>query len=346
MHPILSDARATLCYGFCWLLAGVGLAVALGHPGGLVDRLPLTLPLGLITGFVLLSARYVSRALPYRQRRPLRLVQRFGGAALFAGLLIAFVAVAWNALLLQLRAPAVPGLPAWPFLVGGVLLYLLSLAVHEGLFALENVRAAAARTAEMQSLAQQAELQMLRTQVNPHFLFNCLNSISALTTLDPAGARAMTLELADYFRSTLALSAHRSIRLDQEIAQCQHFLAIEQRRFGDRLRCELEIDPAAGAAQVAPMCLQPLLENALKHGTGALRIAVSRQGPWLHLTVTNPLGESRRRPGSNGIGLVNLRQRLALMYDTRARLVWQRQEDRFTVQMTVPYREGNPTDGQ
>lgn len=344
MHPLLSDARATLLYGLCWLLAGAGLAAWLAPAAGIAALLPLTLPLGLVTGFVLLSARYVSRALPYGQRRPVRLLQRFGGAALFAGLLIAFVAVAWNALLLVLGAPARPGLPAWPFVAGGTLLYLLSLGVHEGLFALENVREAAERTAEMRSLAQQAELQMLRTQVNPHFLFNCLNSISALTTLDPAGARAMTLELADYFRSTLALSARRSIRLDEEIAQCRHFLAIEQRRFGERLRCELDLDPAADAARVPPMCLQPLLENALKHGNGTLRIEVSRQDPWLHLTVTNPPGASRRRPGGNGIGLANLRQRLALMYDTRARLHWQRQQDRFTVQMTVPYSEGDPTD--
>jgi len=270
MHPLLCRVGLTLAYCLLCLLAGAGLALWLQPGGHLLSALPLTLPLSLISGFMLLSAHYVCHSLPYGQRRPTRVLLLFGSAALLAAAIITLLARAWGSLLQLLSAPYIPLLPAWGCLLVGTLLYLLSLLLHEILFAFDNVRVVTARSTALRTLAQEAELQVLRTQVSPHFLFNCLNSVSALITLDPVAARDMTLELAAFFRSTLKLSAEKYIPLQQEIALCRHFLAIEQRRFGDRLHYRLESDEQAERCLVPPMCLQPLLENALKHGSGCM----------------------------------------------------------------------------
>jgi LytS/YehU family sensor histidine kinase len=118
----------------------------------------------------------------------------------------------------------------------GVLLYGFAVALHY--LVIEFVRAKSAEQRELESLlmAQEAELRMLRTQIDPHFLFNSLNSISALTSQDAKAARRMTLELASFFRQSLGMEAHKKVTLGEEMVLIRHFLAIEQVRFGERLQ--------------------------------------------------------------------------------------------------------------
>jgi len=183
---------------------------------------------------------------------------------------------------------------------------------------------------------------MLRTQIDPHFLFNSLNSISALTSQDPQRARAMTLQLAEFFRHTLGLEAHRKVTLEAEARLVMHFLAIEKVRFGARLMVEQEIAEDAKECLLPPMILQPLVENAVKHGIGQLpgggtvRIKAVRSGSLLQVEVENDVDEDLPAASGNGIGLANVRQRLAALYGHEASVSWTRAQQTFRVALTLP----------
>jgi two-component system, LytTR family, sensor histidine kinase AlgZ len=229
----------------------------------------------------------------------------------------------------------------------GFALYLLSLLAHDVLVAFETVQAAARREAESRVLARDAELQMLRTQINPHFLFNSLNSISALTGFDPAAAREMTVDLAQFFRRTLALAERERITLGEEVALCEHFLAIEKRRFGAKLGTDLRVSDEAAACLLPPMTLQPLLENAIKHGIrqveGGGTVAVDAQvrDGALHIAVVNPVAADEAPAGPHGVGLKNIRERLAVLYGPRARIAWQRSPAQFAIEIHLPVDKEN-----
>jgi LytS/YehU family sensor histidine kinase len=191
-------------------------------------------------------------------------------------------------------------------------------------------------------MAQDAELRMLRTQVDPHFLFNSLNSISALTTIDPAGAREMINQLADFFRHSLGLQHERKVTLARELQLVRHFVAIEQVRFGPRLRFEAEVGEDAAACLLPPMLLQPLVENAVKHGigemvgAGTIRVEAARAGSQLRIRIENDIDPDGLPRKGNGIGLENVRQRLAAGFGSEAGIHWTKDGDRFRVELTLP----------
>jgi two-component system sensor histidine kinase AlgZ len=306
------------------------------------------------------SAYYVCRAYPLGQAPALAIGAGIGLSALCVAALWCAMGVAWSSLLAALSlalAPDTPVLaPAAPLLASmfglGVILYGLSAAVNYLMLESDRVRRLETQELESRLMARDAELRMLRTQVDPHFLFNSLNSISALTALDPPGARAMTLQLAAFFRHSLGLQAGRKVTLDAELALVRHFLAIEQVRFGERLRVELDATPDALPCLLPPMLLQPLAENAVKHGIGRMlepgtvRIAALRAGSMLRIVVENDVDpaigdnvgdNAQDGDGSaGGIGLDNVRRRLAADYGHEAGAHWGREDGRFRVAIVLP----------
>ncbi|HEX7638660.1 MAG TPA: histidine kinase [Burkholderiaceae bacterium] len=348
MHPLLADVRRLFWYVLAWLLAGAGIA-ALLHVAGEADwlgALGFALPVCLVYAFVALSSYYICRSLPVAQRRWPTALALFGGVSLLSALAWLGLGEAWDATgrLAAGGRPLVSLSPAgWIlYFAAGFVLYLLSLLAHDVLIAFESVQAAARREAEQRVLARDAELQMLRTQINPHFLFNSLNSISALTAFDPAAAREMTVDLAAFFRRTLALAERERIPLGEEVALCGHFLAIEQRRFGAKLRARMAVEPAAAACLLPPMTLQPLVENAIKHGIrqlddgGTIAVDAAVRDGALHLAVENPVSGEPSTERGHGVGLRNIRERLAALYGPRARLEARRGDGRFRIEITLP----------
>jgi LytS/YehU family sensor histidine kinase len=225
----------------------------------------------------------------------------------------------------------------------GMLLYWMTAVAHYLVLEFERARRAETRALESRLLAQDAELRMLRTQIDPHFLFNSLNSISALTGIDPGRARDMTLQLAGFFRQTLGLEAHRKVALGEEIALVERFLAIEQVRFGPRLAFARHIGEGAEHCLLPPMILQPLVENAVKHGIGQLleggtiTIGAERAGSLLRIRVENDIDpDAQTGQAGKGIGLANVRQRLAAAYDRQASVHWARDENTFRVDLVLP----------
>jgi LytS/YehU family sensor histidine kinase len=223
-----------------------------------------------------------------------------------------------------------------------VLLFLLSLAVHYAMVAFDAVREAERRQLQAEVLARDAQLSALRAQLDPHFLYNSLNSINALTTIDPAGARRMCLMLGDFLRQTLRVGSCRWIPLADELALAERFLDIEQVRFGDRLRIERDTDAAAGVCRVPPLLLQPLVENAVTQGIaqtlegGVIRIQVARRDAAVSIAIENPIDQDARPSSRSGVGLLNVRQRIAAMFGDAARVQAAACGSSFRVELNLP----------
>jgi two-component system sensor histidine kinase AlgZ len=187
------------------------------------------------------------------------------------------------------------------------------------------------------ALAQLAELQ---SRIRPHFLFNTLNSAIALVQIDPARAEGVLEDLAELFRVALADSS-ASVTLADEVELAKRYLAIEEIRFGERLRVTWDLDPAASAARLPPLLLQPLVENAVRHGVepndegGELAVTTRRRGDEVEIRIVNSVGAPARTTG-HGLALRNVRQRLGLMHDVAARFHIEATPDRFDLRILLP----------
>jgi len=185
-----------------------------------------------------------------------------------------------------------------------------------------------------------ARLAELQSRIRPHFLFNALNSALALVRVDPARAERVLEDLSELFRVALA-DAGSSVTLDEEIELAKAYLAIEQVRFGERLSVRWEVDAAALPARVPPLVLQPLVENAVRHGVepneegGEVEVSTVRRGDEVEIRVVNTVGLPARTAG-HGLALRNVRQRLRLMHDVAARFEVTPQPGSFSVRLVVP----------
>ncbi|KAA0253324.1 sensor histidine kinase [Acidobacteria bacterium ACD] len=347
MHPLLSSRSRLALYLVAWLpLAGM-LAALLTLAGGLslAEAVSLSVPLSAVYAFVCGSSWYLCRVLPFRPSGVARVVGTFAAAAAIGGFLWVLL-LGTLASLLDL-VPAFAGLPdrlsraSGVVLLMGTLLYLLVAAFNWALLAQEAAGERERRELVVAAQARAAELKALRDQLDPHFLFNALNSISALTVSDPEKAREMCALLAEFLRKTLGLSDRASIPLEEELSLVRSYLAVEQIRFGERLRVELAVDEDARECGVPPLLLQPLVENAVKHGVsrrvagGTVRLTARRREALLEIAVENPAGEAQPSPGP-GIGLGNVRRRLSTVYGEAASVTVRRPEGLFRVELLLP----------
>jgi two-component system sensor histidine kinase AlgZ len=185
-----------------------------------------------------------------------------------------------------------------------------------------------------------ARLAELQSRIRPHFLFNTLNTALTLVRLDPARAEGVLEDLAELFRVAISDSAE-SVTLAEEVELAQRYLAIEQIRFGERLQVTWEIDPAAGRARVPPLLLQPLVENAVRHGVepaaagGVIRVRTRVKLGRALISIVNSVPATPSQPGS-GMALRNVRERLRLMHDVAAQFETRREAEVYRVQIVVP----------
>jgi two-component system sensor histidine kinase AlgZ len=191
-------------------------------------------------------------------------------------------------------------------------------------------------------LARDAELRALKAQVNPHFLFNSLNSISALTSIDPAKAREMCILLAEFLRMTLGLGEKSSIPLGEELHLLERFLAIEKVRFGSRLEMHENIQEHSRAALIPALLLQPLVENAVTHGIansldgGIITLTAHSTASRLTIVIENTCDLDAVLLRRGGLGLANVRSRLATRYGHDAEMRVSATGGTFKVQLSFP----------
>jgi two-component system LytT family sensor kinase len=178
-------------------------------------------------------------------------------------------------------------------------------------------------TLKLEALVKELELKTIKSHINPHFIFNALNSIRALIDENPQRARNAITELSNILRSSMQAEKHETVLLERELSIVKDYLALEHIRFEDRLKVELEIEPATLSLPVPPMMLQTLVENAIKHGIsrqvagGTVRIISSVLGGYHQLTVLNT-GRLKVNTPESGFGLPGTRSRLYLMFGDKA----------------------------
>jgi two-component system sensor histidine kinase AlgZ len=338
MHPIFQNWRVFLLYLTAWVPLGAILGLLISATGNLntPETAAVTAPVTIILAVVSLSPWYICRSLPLRSMNAKTLLgQHLLGSIVVAGgvLLVArFAAGAFSGIL--------PGLDqrfrqAAPVLTAMVtMIYLLSIALHYVV-----IEAQTSRRSEL--LAREAQLKALKAQVNPHFLFNSLNSISALTAIDAARARAMCIRLADFLRISLRLGERGSIPFSEELELTRMYLEVEQVRFGGKLRLVEDVDPACFSCEVPALLIQPLVENAVKHGIallhegGEINMHGRRDKDTMRFTIENPFDPDA--PASrSGIGLENVRQRLEARFGNAARMEIEVEARVYRVTLTLP----------
>jgi len=240
-----------------------------------------------------------------------------------------------------------------------LILYLTILAIGFARAYYIRLQERRLQATELRADLTEARLQALRMQINPHFLFNTLNAIAGLVEHDPKGVRTMVARLSALLRHTLDSSGRDEVPLSRELKVLDDYLAIMRVRFADRLRVETSVDEDVRNALVPDLILQPLVENAIKHGiskretAGTVRILARRTGPYLRMTVEDDgdgTGDLFRGDGvpqtSNGIGLHNVRERLERLYgDTHRISLRPSASGGLAAQIWIPFHTEPITDG-
>jgi two-component system LytT family sensor kinase len=199
------------------------------------------------------------------------------------------------------------------------------------------------RKLDLEKLSKDAELAMLRQQLQPHFLFNTLNSISALVVSQPEEARRMIQLLSDFLRGTVKKDDQQFVAFSSELEQINLYLNIEKVRFGNRLHTIVEADEACNDLQVPPLLLQPLVENAVKFGlygtidAVAIRVSAKTENRQLKIRIENPFDAEGARPiRGTGFGLSSVQRRLYLLFSRNDLLRTQVKENIFVVSLKIP----------
>ncbi|HRP55512.1 histidine kinase [Agriterribacter sp.] len=210
-------------------------------------------------------------------------------------------------------------------------------------YTLEEQKEQERRKNESEKIARDAELYKLRQQLQPHFLFNSLNSISALVISKPAEARKMIQQLSDYLRSTLKKEEHMWIILSEELQYLELYLDIEKVRFGHRLATDIRSGASALSAQLPAMLLQPIVENAIKFGLYdtvddiTISIDCAMENQMLAVTVKNPFDPEISQPGKGtGFGLRSVQRRLSLLFARNDLLNTSTTGNIFITQIKIP----------
>lgn len=194
----------------------------------------------------------------------------------------------------------------------------------------------------LQNSLKEAQISSLSNQLNPHFLFNSLNNIRFMMHENARHADNMIVALSEILRYSLESSKHDKVRLSQEIAIIERYIAIVKIQMEERLHFSMEIPDSLASCQLPPMVLQMLIENAIKHGLdqlprgGSLRVQAEQEGAQLILRVVNDQPTNREEQDGMGIGLHNIRQRLQLLYGDRASLSIVQDPAQFTVTIKIP----------
>jgi Histidine kinase len=346
MHPILKQRSRLMLYLAVWVAFGLLLAPVLVLGGGapVVWAIEFAVPLSLVLGLQSLSFWYLVQSMPPGETPIVRMVVTWltaGVVSLATWLLLGYIWASW--LMPETDQYGDVGLTMLPLMVfAGAIGISLAVLGHYLGGAFQRSRNAERRALELQVLAREAELKSLRAQLDPHFLFNSLNSVAALIGNDSTAARQMCFLMAQFFRKSLTLAREQAITLSDEVSLAETFLAIEKVRFGERLRSRFDITDDVRDVAVPPLVLQPLVENAVHHGVahllegGEVTVQARRREGFLELVVQNPCDPDRPASRGTGVGLSNVRSRVETLCGHRASVDVDAREAHFRVSILLP----------
>lgn len=279
-------------------------------------------------------------------------------AHLFTALSVNVLSAAWTTFLVVTFQPFGPeytdhALPTFRSgvidgLLTAIVFYALILAINHFFESRERLLNQNVALAQLSEQLAQAQLSALRHQIEPHFLFNALNSVAGLIRESRSSeAITMLVSLSDFLRHTLSESNRQEVPLSEELDFVQHYLATQKVRFAERLQLSIDVPDHLHGAAIPHLILQPLIENAIKHGIakrkegGAVRISATVRGSQLHISVSNdgPSLDPGWATASSGIGVANVRARLAALYGDAASFVMNaRSLGGVEVAITLPFR--------
>lgn len=346
-HPVFLNLKTILVYSVIWiLLAGIQLAFlvfqyAIPFEIALADSVLFNVLFGLIG----LSLWYVVRYTSPTKISIFNLV--FNHLTSLVLFLVIWLGLS-NAVLWNFFA----GEPKYiiflsssiPFrIISGILLYsLLGLTFYLFIYN-ANLKEKLKQEARLNTLLKEAELNMLKSQINPHFLFNSLNSISSLTISNPEKARDMVIKLSEFLRYSVSTDASSFTTISKELENITRYLEIEKVRFGEKLVYELDVNPGCLTRTIPVMLLQPLVENAIKHGVYestdqvTIKTTCTPSETYTEILIVNDFDpEAIPRKGA-GLGLKNIRERLRIVYKQLDLITILTRGNQFEVILRIPY---------
>lgn len=229
----------------------------------------------------------------------------------------------------------------WRFLIG-ILFYIIIISVDYVIIYYTNFQQKLLHEAELNALVKEAELKTLKYQINPHFIFNSLNSISSLTITNPSKAQEMTIKLSSFLRNTLSKNEKQKSKLSEEINNAKLYLDIEKIRFAEKFEFVETIDPKCKDLEVPSMILQPLFENAIKHGVYesldkvTIKLSCGTEKGYFKIIVENNFDSEAIPRKGEGIGLKNIQNRLKLIYNQDNLLTSEKANGIFKVNIFIP----------
>ncbi len=230
-------------------------------------------------------------------------------------------------------------------LIIGVLYYSITVLIFYLIKYYQDMQERLSRELELQNLLKDSELRMLKSQINPHFIFNSLNSISALTISKSESAREMVIKLSDFLRYSLGKDSVEMNTLEQEIQNVSLYLDIEKVRFGSKLNFQKTVDDNCLKVKVPNLILQPLFENAIKYGVYesidqvTIELKCEEEEGLLKILITNNFDKEAMPVKGEGIGLDNVRKRLSLVFGRNDLLEVSKSDDLFSVTMIIPVNQ-------
>ena len=345
-HPITGNRRSVLIYSIVWLIT----SALQGFMYWYFLHFPLPVVItdalfsNLLFGFMGLLAWYPTRYIPFHRQSPLYSIL----AHVVAGLLVLSIWVLLTMGLLDIlfsnQSDYIEFLDrslAWRAMLGG-LIYLVLVLIYYLVSNNQKLQERAQQEERLKNLVRDTELNMLKSQINPHFLFNSLNSIASLTMSNPDEARDMIIRLSDFLRYSLKHRENEFVPLNEEMGRMKDYLAIEKIRFGEKLQYVFNINGECEDFPVPTMIFQPLFENAIRHSVYesvapvTIRFDCNPDNGFMKAVVSNDYDPQIPTKKGTGVGLQNVRQRIELSYQDKGSVQWRSDDGVFAVTILFP----------
>ena len=345
-HPVLGNRVRLIVWWLVWLFLALGQALLYYFAYGSFVNISITdalLSLLIYSG-IALSLWYPFSFFNNSKTKPLSLIMNLVATGAIS---VAFWVMITKMIMLLVLPEQTNFDEYWtatfPYRIGtGVFIYGLIILTYYLFVSLTNLSEKKTREAKLESLVKETELKMLRSQINPHFLFNSLNSISSLTVTNPEKARLMVIKLSDFMRYALSRKDDQPVFFVSELENLRLYLDIEKVRFGERIFIEEHIDPECMGIKIPVMILQPLYENAIKHGvyesTESVKIVTtaSVEDGFLSIAISNNYENGTSYAKGTGTGMINVTRRLELFYGKNASIKTEKKEGLFIVRIYLP----------
>lgn len=345
-HPITGNRRSVMIYSLVWLIVSAFQSLLFWYMLSYPWQAVVTDAFfsSFLFGFLGLLAWYPTRYIPFQKHSPFYSIL----AHVVAGLLVLLVWVLISVGVLNAMFSGQEAYMeflnrslAWRAGLGG-LVYLVLVLIYYLVSNNQKLQERVQQEERLKVLVRDAELSMLKSQINPHFLFNSLNSISSLTMSNPDEARDMIIRLSDFLRYSLKHRENEYVPLKEELGRMKDYLAIEKIRFGEKLRYVFKISGECEEFPVPTMIFQPLFENAIRHSVYestepvTLHFDCAPDNGYMRTVITNDYDPDIPSRRGTGVGLQNVRQRIELAYQDKGSVHWQGENGVFKVTVLFP----------